>query len=363
MLSDWQLLFSVAAAYVVGRQVLIVWPRQKRAAARKNNPVKKSDAMKFPKIEKPDFYGLKAEEKDPEKFHANVARLQKKLENGEEVPVDAATAFYLMRNIQHHDLIVGETGTINMNVLDAGSVLVVDENKIEEMSRKIMEFKTDDQVHFSKRKRLPEYIRESIPLSCGGVHWVFHDWHAQECGMPGLWFDKHGRPMPDPEQAIEEKKSKDKKQKGSSQNKDFGAIGNIASELSRISEIVTDLRGEQILKSDIMGDEKNDTLTQKQNSVDEIKILETKHPLPDFLVEENDEVHSSASENESQSLKNSVDLKMQHQLFGFDDEIGHDKSDTVETIDDSENAESEEKTIVETAELEDGDDGVALREL
>jgi hypothetical protein len=301
MLSDWQLLGVLAVSYAAGHQIIIALPRRRRALEREENQTLENRASKFPSIPKPDFYGVKVAESDPESFQKNVRSLQEKLEAGQEVPVVAQEAFFLMRNIQHHDLIVGETGTLNMNILsDNSGAVSFDEDKIEAMSKMIMNFQpsgSDDKI--LKRKALPKYIKESVQLKCGGVRWVFQDWHANECGMPSLCYDKNGRPMPDPDIVIEEKGAKGKKSKGSEPS----AIGNLVSEISRMSEIVSDIRGEQILKSDVLPVTENDTAPSLKNCADEVVLLEDKHPIPNFLDEDTNEDEA------------------QHAFFGFGEEV------------------------------------------
>lgn len=294
MLRDWELLGVIALAFVVGREILIAHPRRIRLKEQLEKQKTETTASKIKPIPKPDFYGIKAAESDPESFKTNVMILQEKLERGEEVPVDAAKAFYLMRNIQHHDLIVGEKGTINMNIIveDSGGISF-NEDKIKIMSNEIMNFKpNENDAQIVKRKSLPQYIRESVPLNCGGVRWVFHDWHAKECGITSLCFDANGRSMPDPDVIIEDKKNKDRK----TQKDDGVSIGKLAGEISRLSNIVTDIRGEQILEESKINNTEADI-------VDEIKTLEEKIPVPDFFgtIEEDD-------------------LDAQKDFFGFGDE-------------------------------------------
>jgi len=290
MLSDLETFGMVAVVYVTGWFVFVNIPSKirihKKNLLREDLEKNKSADTKspIPASVKPDFYGLRAEKENPELFKKIIEQKNKRLEKGNEIPVNAAEAFYLMRNIQHHNMIVGENGTVNLNVLkDSNESVVLDDEKIEALSKRIMDFKPDgSEQNLSQRNVLPAYIKKRIQLKCGGVRWIFEDWHAEECGLPGLCFDKHGRPMLDPEVLAEEKRQKEMKanKTRSTDNQASPLIG-LSKEVARIGEMVSDIRSEQALAT--VDVDKN---KKPNNSTHDLKKLEEKHPIPNFLDDE-----------------------------------------------------------------------------
>jgi len=295
MLSDLETFGMVAVVYVAGWFIFVNIPSKirihKKNLLREDLEKNKSPDTKspIPASVKPDFYGLRAEKENPELFKKIIEQKNNLLEKGNEIPVNAAEAFYLMRNIQHHNMIVGENGTVNLNVLkDSNESVVLDDEKIEALSKRIMDFKPDgSEQNLSQRNVLPAYIKKRIQLKCGGVRWIFEDWHAEECGLPGLCFDKHGRPMLDPEVLAEEKRQKEMKanKTRSTDNQASPLIG-LSKEVARIGEMVSDIRSEQALATTVDVDKNK----KPNNSTHDLKKLEEKHPIPNFLDDDPEEI-------------------------------------------------------------------------
>lgn len=60
-----------------------------------------------------DFFGDKLAKNNPDKFHANVTEKRQQLDDGKIVGVNAAEAFYLLRNQKQQNLLVSEDGIMH----------------------------------------------------------------------------------------------------------------------------------------------------------------------------------------------------------------------------------------------------------
>lgn len=115
------LIFAIVGYLIWDNYLLPEKVKAKRKKLAQKNIQKEIDSVKKTnekKIEaekiKKSFTGTTEFENDPIKFFEELKETQKKLDNGEQVGVDAAQAFFLIRNYAHHDLITGEDGIIRL---------------------------------------------------------------------------------------------------------------------------------------------------------------------------------------------------------------------------------------------------------
>jgi hypothetical protein len=230
---------------------------------------------------------------DPEGFEKNLLESQRKLERGEEVAVDATTGLYLMRNSKYHDLIVGETGTINMKALSENVVL--DDEHVERLKSHIMNFQPPGREEKLLTPRTtPGYVKEVQDIKTGGVRWVFEDWHAEECGIKSICIDEQGRAMPDPDEAKEDNKKGTRRQQPQTQENNQASLTEVSRKLSRVLEMEEEKRVDAMLAASapiINNHEKTESteVVPLNKSVltpavykDDIAIIEEEFAIPDF---------------------------------------------------------------------------------
>jgi len=124
-------------------------PRKKR---KQKHSVNKIDLSENNKMKDLDFYGVNKMDADKEKFMQEVRNKKTKMENGEEISVDAAQAFALIRNSKYNDLIVSENGKINMKK-------ILTDKELEIMKNKIQNFKVDPNAKRVEFK-VPGYVQK-----------------------------------------------------------------------------------------------------------------------------------------------------------------------------------------------------------
>lgn len=260
----------------------MIVPEQKRNRKReeeKLNPTPKTETVS--KSLKPDFHGTRDLEEDPSGFIKRAKVNQRKLESGEEVSVNATTAFFLMRNIKHHGLIVDESGKVNMKTLRE-DVLLNDE-KTNELKDKILSFQPDGRSDKDTKKlSLPAYVKKEEIIN-GGVRWVFTEKHAKDCGFDSICIDSFGRAMPDPENIDDgAKKKTEKKDK---KPRDVAQIDALSNDVAMLLEMQKEERAKNLLKETLPScntNEKNSSPIDAPAFLDDAAILEKELVLPDF---------------------------------------------------------------------------------
>jgi len=275
----------------------------------------------------PDFYGVNKLQNDPEGFGKNLLKNQAKLESGEEVAVDAATALYLMRNSKHHDLIVGETGTINMKTLSEN--VVFDEDHIKKLQDHLMNFQPPDRIGSVVTPRTsPGYVKEIQDVKGGGIRWVFEEWHAEECGIKSVCFDQYGRAMPDPDEVSEDNKRNSRRQQPQSQENQQSQQTDISRKLTLLLEMQEEKRVDAMLaagekegalenvpdgeiKSPIKG-----ALTPHEYKED-AELIEEELAIPDFSLSFEDSLVETETRNEA-SAEHDVEKFQEESLLKID---------------------------------------------
>ena len=283
-----------------------------------------------PKTQKrnvPDFYGVNKLQNDPEGFGKNLLKNQAKLERGEEVAVDAATALYLMRNSKHHDLIVGETGTINMKTLSDN--VVFDEDHIKKLQDHLMNFQPPQRAGSVVTPHTPPgYVKEIQDVKGGGIRWVFEDWHAEECGIKSVCYDQYGRAMPDPDEAPEDNKKNSRRQQPQLQENQQGQQTDINRKLTRLLEMQEEKRVDVMLAASTQSfatekKENSETASALQSVLkpheykDDIESIEEELAIPDFSLSFEDEPFEI--ETHEEILSKLEDEKIQEELLPVND--------------------------------------------
>lgn len=249
-----------------------------------------------------DFYGTDKLINDPSGFVKKAIDLKEKLTKGEEISVDAVQAFYLIRNVEHHNLIVGETGTINFKTLEESATF--DDDKMVELQQRIIEFEKDDannRVYF----QIPEYVQEVLPLKDGGVRWVFKEEHANWCGIKSQCFDKYDRAMPDPDVVldVDKNKNRERPKENSGQN---DQTKDLSRKLTRMIEMEEERRVDEMLRNKKVENTESSDQEHIQSSIlvsseylDEVEELASEFQIPDFESSFDDEEQSLEVETES----------------------------------------------------------------
>ena len=275
----------------------------------------------------PDFYGVNKLQNDPEGFGKNLLKNQAKLERGEEVAVDAATALYLMRNSKHHDLIVGETGTINMKTLSEN--VVFDEDHIKKLQDHLMNFQPPDRIGSVVTPRTsPGYVKEIQDVKGGGIRWVFEEWHAEECGIKSVCFDQYGRAMPDPDEISEDSKKNSRRKEPQSQENQQGKQADINYKLTRLLEMQEEKRVDAMLaageKEGALENVPDGEIKSPIKSAltpheykDDIASIEEELAIPDFSLSFEDSLVETETRNEA-SAEHDVE-KFQEEFFEYED--------------------------------------------
>lgn len=275
----------------------------------------------------PDFYGVNKLRDDPEGFGKNLLKNQEKLERGEEVAVDAATALYLMRNSKHHDLIVGETGTINMKTLSNN--VVFDEDHIKKLQDHLMNFQPPQKAGSVVTPRTPPgYVKEIQDVKGGGIRWVFEDWHAEECGIKSVCYDRCGRAMPDPDEVSEDNKKNSRRQQPQLQDNQQGQQIDMNRKLTRLIEMQEESRVDVMLavggKVSALENALEDEIKSPIKSAltphefkDDIASIEEELAIPDFSLSFKDSLVETET-NEEVSLELDVE-KFQEELLPKND--------------------------------------------
>lgn len=241
---------------------------QKKFAAKKRNK------------QESDFYGIDKMREQPSAFLQTVEETRKRLNAGEDVGVDAATAFYLIRNYKHSGLIAGEDGVINLRTLENVDY-TFNTDKAREIEKWIMEFQPEGRSEESKPVvALPKYIAQVQDLPNGATRWVYDEQHSKDCGIKGLCFDRHGRSMPDPDDKNEEQKDKGRKGKSSSRERQDSEAKDASIKSSRLIELETETRADIMLTK---AAEQTKNKNQNLFSEDAGDILESTEIKTDIL--------------------------------------------------------------------------------
>lgn len=202
-----------------------------------DGPIKKNEVH--------DLYGTKKYQNEPDKFFTELVENQKKLDKGEDVGVEAAQAFFLIRNANSHNLVVGRDGKVNLKKM------LSDEEKQKEFVEHVMNFMPEGrEKEEPKEVMLPGYVDYVQPLKDGGVRWIFKEWHANECGIKSVCYDSMFRPIGDPDEIANAKSGKEKKISTASAEKkpdENIKIDLIDKKISRIEKMIVDERATQML--------------------------------------------------------------------------------------------------------------------
>lgn len=156
----------------------------------------------FLKPKETDFLGAKKALRDPEKFLREVDEIERKMERGEAVKVDAAKALYLIRNAKYHKMVLGEDGTINMKKLEE------QQEKLQKIATQILEERSCSYPSPGDESTKPYYVETIEKFGDGMVRWIYTEEHFKEHGVKSLCFDKFGRPTGDPHKIEAEKNNK-----------------------------------------------------------------------------------------------------------------------------------------------------------
>ena len=327
-LTDWMIIATMA--YLA--KMLIVDPELQRrqlikekAEAKKNQSTNSNKVIQAPVHEEPDFYGIDLMDRDPDKFLKNVRLKKEKMQKGEDVAVDAMQAFFLIRNFRHSGLIAGENGTINMKIIDGD--YEINEEEREKLAKKIMNFQPADRTEddILPERKPPPYVNRVEYLKDGGVRWVYEKWHADECGLKTLCFDKFGRTMPDPDIIKDDGKNKSKGQKDSGKNEQKeNAIVALSKDVAIVKEMLTDQRADallaahhappaQIIETNSPSTEEvetNNTILKPAEYISEVAKLMMDLPPPcfdDVLAEDDEEIQQEIpieNQNDENSFEN-----------------------------------------------------------
>lgn len=251
------------------------------------------EEKKFTPVIKQDFYGTDELLNDPSGFTKKAIEMKDKLSKGDEISVNAVQAFYLIRNFEHHNLIVGETGSINFKTLKESSTF--DDDKLLELQERIIQFEKDDGSEKYKFNT-PEYVKEVLPLKDGGVRWVFTEEHAKWCGIASQCFDKFDRAMPDPDAVIEDPKSKSR-EKFNTPSQQNDATKDLSKKLTRMIEMEEERRVDVMLENSKTfntdtsrnNEVKETTTLAPAQYVDDVELLAAEHAIPDFEMSFDDE--------------------------------------------------------------------------
>lgn len=297
----------------------------------------------------PDFYGVNKLQNDPEGFGKNLLENQAKLERGEEVAVDAATALYLMRNSKHHDLIVGETGTINMKTLSDN--VLFDEDHIKKLQDHLMNFQPPERIgSVVTPHTLPGYVDRVQDVKGGGFRWVFKDWHAEECGIKSVCYDQYGRAMPDPDEAPEDNKKNSRRQQPKSQENQQDQQTDINRKLTRLLEMEEEKRVDVMLadstqsfatekKENSETDSAPQSVLKPHEYKDDIESIEDELAIPDFSLSFEDEPLETQTHDEV--LSNPEVEKIQEESLPVNDTCNDEDYEEGEEGEYSENSQGE----------------------
>lgn len=233
--------FFAFSAYVILK--LVIEPELKLRKKIKASEEKKRNSIS-PSVKKKkdevDFLGTELLKNDPKKFLQNVEQNREKLKRGEMIGVDAAQAFFLIRTSSHNGMIVSEDGTINMKDLSDFTNINSDNEKLEELQREILEYQPKDRdMSQVKTFQVPGYVKEVVKVRGDIVRWVYHDWHAEECGIKSICFDKHSRLVKDPDDESEDHKKTKSSSKKSSHKKDDEQDGGSENEIKDLSKKIS----------------------------------------------------------------------------------------------------------------------------
>lgn len=285
------LLFGALIIYIV--RFIIIERVKEHQALMKRVEARQKENVVLPKKNSPDFYGTDLLRDDPQNFLKKLEHKKQQLANGESVGVNAAEAFYLIRNNAHKDLIVGEDGTINMK--DLHNNFVVNDENVEELKNKILNFQPAGRDKNAKPKvmQIPGYVKEVQQIKDGATRWVFEEWHAKECGIKTLCWDRFGRAMLDPDEVKEDPKNKSGKKDSTKGSWSSDELTDLSKKMSRVLEMEEERRVDIMLSGDEQNKnelEENEIKKPKKISAlkpavlkDEIEELEKEFVAPDFF--------------------------------------------------------------------------------
>lgn len=232
--------FFAFSAYVILK--LVIEPELKLRKKIKASEEKKRNSIS-PSVKKKkdevDFLGTELLKSDPKKFLQNVERNREKLKRGEMIGVDAAQAFFLIRTSAHNGMIVSEDGTINMKDLSDLTDINSHNEKLKELQKEILEYQPKDrELSQIKTFQVPGYVKEVVKVKGDIVRWVYQDWHAEECGIKSICFDKHSRLVKDPDDDSDNLQ-KIKPSKNNSYKRDEGQVSVSENEIKDLSKKIS----------------------------------------------------------------------------------------------------------------------------
>lgn len=248
-----------------------------------------------------DFYGTELMKNNPNAFLQIVAEKKQRLENGESIGVKASEFFYLIRNSDHKDLIVGEDGTINMKDIESIDGILANK-EIADLQNRILNFHPSEREDENKSTgmQIPGYVKKVEPIKDGGTRWVFEEWHADECGIKTLCWDRFGRAMLDPDEIKDDSKNKPGKKDSGRGTRSSDEVTDLSKKVSRYMEMVEEARVDAMLAVvpevdavDAKVEFAKPSTLKPAELKDEIKAIEDEIETPDFMLTLNDDFENN----------------------------------------------------------------------
>lgn len=246
---------------------------------------------------KQDFFGDKLAKNNPDKFHANVTEKRQQLDDGKIVGVNAAEAFYLLRNQKQQNLLVSEDGIMHWKDLKNAEL---NYQNVEELSHRIMTIEVENS-YSEKLKALGDPVEdENIDrieqLPNGSFKIIYKKEHVAMTGIEAIFIDKDGRYCGDPYADREEPQkrtnnSSGKKQPDSAKSKikseeiENRAAALIALAKAKENAISSNVESDEIvemietIKSEV-GIEAD--VTASSDVVNEVDAVEEELVMPEF---------------------------------------------------------------------------------
>lgn len=306
------------------------------------------DVTKTPVKKVNDFYGTDFMREHPEKFLQTIEQKRRHMARGEDVGVNAAQAFAIIRTSKHNGLIMREDGILNMRVLE-GANSIIDEEQIIEDRHWIMTHQIDGSSEKENPNGLvpPDYVEKVENLKDGAVRWVYKKWYADECGVVTLFRDRHGRIMPDPDAPKDDGKGNGHGGKNNDSQRVNDAMTDISKKHSLLLEMEEEARVDVMLASS--GIEPKKTASKKSDRsltqpvektvaqknvekearlasvliptkyIDEVQQLEKEHVIPDFFALFEEENQGATTELVLEQEEEVEDEKLFYE--GFEDFI------------------------------------------
>lgn len=174
----------------------------------------------------------------------------------------------------------------------------------------------------------PGYVKEIQDVKGGGIRWVFEDWHAEECGIKSVCYDRYGRAMPDPDEVSEDNKKNSRRQQPQLQDNQQGQQIDMNRKLTRLLEMQEESRVDVMLavggKVSALENPLEDEIKSPIKSAltphefkDDIASIEEELAIPDFSLSFEDSLVETET-NEKVSLELDVE-KFQEDLLPKND--------------------------------------------